>query len=161
TALSGQVFKRTDSTKVARSSTPTDCSRSTDVRMRCDRCKKNAATIFLTQIVDGDMTEASLCATCGAPFVEEIKSTPEFIKHLHDFGFGHGFRQLEDRFEKVAAFDLRYTKEGFRFVRDGVDRATKAVGHRHVTAKELLDALRSLAIERYGSHAREQLCSWG
>jgi uncharacterized repeat protein (TIGR04138 family) len=94
--------------------------------------------------------------------VGEIKSSPEFIKHLRDVGFNSGFRpRFEDRFEKVAALDLRYTKEAFWFVRDGVDRATKSVGRRHAAPKELLDALRSLAIERYGSDAREQLRSWG
>jgi len=32
---------------------------------------------------------------------------------------------------------------------------------RHVTAHELLESLRVLALERYGSNAREQLGSWG
>jgi uncharacterized repeat protein (TIGR04138 family) len=131
--------------------------------MQCDKCKKNDATIFLTQIVDGHTTKASLCATCGVPFTEEIRSSPEFIKRLREAGFAMGSygQMFEDRFEKVAARDLRYTKEAFRFVRDGVDRAMKSVGRRHVTAKELLEALRSVAIERYGSGAHEQLRSWG
>jgi uncharacterized repeat protein (TIGR04138 family) len=127
--------------------------------MQCDKCKKNDATIFLTQIVDGDTTKAHLCATCGAPFTEII-SSPEVINRLREAGFAAGQR-LEDCFERVAALDLRYTKEAFQFVRDGVGRAMKSVGHRHVTAKELLETLRSLAIERYGCDAREQLRSWG
>jgi uncharacterized repeat protein (TIGR04138 family) len=127
--------------------------------MQCDKCKKNDATIFLTQIIDGNTTKAHLCATCGAPFTEMI-SSPEVLERLREAGFATGQR-LEDRFEKVAALDLRFTKEAFFFVRDGVDRAVTSVGRRHVAAKELLESLRSLAIERYGFDARDQLRSWG
>jgi uncharacterized repeat protein (TIGR04138 family) len=129
--------------------------------MRCNRCDRNDATIFLTQIVDGNTTKVSLCATCGAPFVKEVTSSPQFIEHLREAGLP--VPSLADAFAKVAANDPRYPKEAFWFVRDGVDRAVKVHSppSRHVTAKELLEALRSLALERYGLAAREQLRSWG
>jgi uncharacterized repeat protein (TIGR04138 family) len=129
--------------------------------MRCDKCNQNDATIFLTQVVEGNTTKVALCATCGAPFVGEIRSSPEFIEHLRKAGFP--VPPLGDPFATVAALDLRHTKEAFWFVRDGVDRATKAHSppRRHVTATELLEALRSLALERYGLAARERLRSWG
>ena len=62
-----------------------------------------------------------------------------------------------DRFARAAATNLRYTKEAFWFVREAVDRASKVQSPptRHVTAKELLEALQSLALERYGLTARE------
>ena len=64
---------------------------------------------------------------------------------------------------EVADRDARYTKEAFWFVRDGVHQAvqSRAGGSRHVTAHELLETLRILALERYGTNAREQLRSWG
>jgi uncharacterized repeat protein (TIGR04138 family) len=63
----------------------------------------------------------------------------------------------------VADRDARYTKEAFWFVRDGVHQAvrSRAGGSGHVTAHELLETLRILALERYGTNAREQLRSWG
>jgi uncharacterized repeat protein (TIGR04138 family) len=68
-----------------------------------------------------------------------------------------------DVFAEVADRDGRYTKEAFWFVRDGVDHAVRSRPGwpRHVTAHELLETIRILALERYGTNAREQLRSWG
>ncbi len=33
--------------------------------MTCDVCKKNSATVFLTQIVDGKMQKVNLCEACS------------------------------------------------------------------------------------------------
>lgn len=33
--------------------------------MTCDVCKKNSATVFLTQIVDGKMQKVNLCESCS------------------------------------------------------------------------------------------------
>jgi len=33
--------------------------------MNCDVCKKNTATVFLTQIVDGKMQKVNLCEACS------------------------------------------------------------------------------------------------
>ena len=123
--------------------------------MRCDQCKQNDATIFLTQIVEGEITKAALCATCGEPFVQAAAESPQVRDYLQ--------RHRVDVFAEVADRDARYTKEAFWFVRDGVHQAvqSRAGGSRHVTAHELLETLRILALERYGTNAREQLRSWG
>ena len=123
--------------------------------MRCDQCKQNDATIFLTQIVEGEMTKAALCATCGEPFVQAAMESPQVREYLESHGV--------DVFAEVADRDGRYTKEAFWFVRDGVDHAvrSRAGWPRHVTAHELLETIRILALERYGTNAREQLRSWG
>lgn len=129
--------------------------------MRCDKCQQNDATIFLTQVVEGDTTKVALCATCGEPFTKGAISPHQLLELLH--GAGSGGSSLRDPFSDVAEQDPRYAKEAFWFVRDGVDRAVTSLSRssRHVTAKELLDALRSLALERYGLTAREQLRAWG
>ena len=123
--------------------------------MRCDQCKQNDATIFLTQIVEGEITKAALCATCGEPFVQAAAESPQVRDYLQ--------RHRVDVFAEVADRDARYTKEAFWFVRDGVHQAVRscAGGSLHVTAHELLESLRILALERYGTNAREQLRSWG
>jgi len=123
--------------------------------MRCDQCKQNDATIFLTQIVEGEITKAALCATCGEPFVQAAAESPQVRDYLQ--------RHRVDVFAEVADRDARYRKEAFWFVRDGVHQAvrSRAGGSRHVTAHELLETLRILALERYGTNAREQLRSWG
>ena len=123
--------------------------------LRCDQCKQNDATIFLTQIVEGEITKAAFCATCGEPFVQAAAESPQVREYLESHGV--------DVFAEVADRDGRYTKEAFWFVRDGVHHAvrSRAERSRHVTAHELLETLRILALERYGANAREQLRSWG
>ena len=128
--------------------------------LSCDQCKKNDATIFLTQVVDGHTTKAMLCAECGEPIIKSTTSPFRLSSLLH---CRDGDSSLLDPFSKLAESDARYSKEAFWFVRDGLNRAINASGdrERHVTANELLEALRLLALERYGFSAREQLHSWG
>jgi uncharacterized repeat protein (TIGR04138 family) len=124
--------------------------------MLCDKCQQNDATIFLTQVCEGNTTRASLCAQCGESLTKGAIAPHELVGLLQGRGF-------PDRFSEVAEHDARYRKDAFFFVRDGVHQAVTALSpsSRHVTAKELLDALRLLALERFGSSAREQLRSWG
>ena len=129
--------------------------------MRCNKCNQNDATIFLTQIVDGNITKVALCAKCGAPFINPATSPSQFIANLRKAGYP--VPSPGPDFAELAANHPRFAEPAFYFVRDGLDRATKAHSppSHHVTAEELLDALRSLAWERYGRAARTQLASWG
>ena len=83
--------------------------------MRCDQCEQNDATIFFTQIVEGEITKAALCATCGEPFVQAAAESPQVRDYLQ--------RHRVDVFAEVADRDARYRKEAFWFVRDGVHQA--------------------------------------
>lgn len=127
----------------------------------CDKCRKNDATIFLTQVTEGDTVKVSLCRTCGEPFTLGAISPGALT--ASDGGGKVLETLINEPFNKVASNDPRYAKEAFWFVRDGVDNAVRALSResRHVTPAELLEALRLLAIERYGAGAREQLGSWG
>lgn len=129
--------------------------------MLCDTCQKNDATIFLTQVVEGQTTKAALCVTCGEPFTKGAISPEQLLGLLR--GAGQDGSPFLDPFSEIAGRDPRYTKEAFWFVRDGVHRAASASSppSHHVTAGELLESLRSLALERFGITAREQLRSWG
>ena len=130
--------------------------------MLCDRCGEKEATVFLTQIVDRQIKRASLCDTCGEPFATAAKNPEEFQAALKRAGFP--MPELKDMIKEIAAAS-GYDEQAYAFVRDGLHRAVATGGAQerraHVTAAELLDALRSLAVERFGSGARQQLASWG
>jgi uncharacterized repeat protein (TIGR04138 family) len=129
--------------------------------MRCDKCREKEPTIFLTQIIDGEMTKSSLCGDCGKTVVQGAISPQELLELLQKPSSGG--RLFSNVFDSVALNDPDYAREAFSFVRDGVDRAARLIspGPAHVSAHELLDSLRLLAIERYGSGARKQLQAWG
>jgi uncharacterized repeat protein (TIGR04138 family) len=128
---------------------------------RCDKCHEKDASVFLTQIVDGDTTEVALCETCAQPLIDGGISPERIFEFLRP---GESFASLvSGAFDRVAASRPEYSKDAFFFVRDGIDHAVRSLTQksRHVTAGELLESLRLLAIDRYGSSAREQLRSWG
>lgn len=74
----------------------------------------------------------------------------------------------EKIFEEVIRNDGRYPREAFAFLHDGLARAVKDVygeqagdeGSRHVTGRQLCDALRDEALERWGLLAPTVLARW-
>jgi len=70
--------------------------------------------------------------------------------------------------EQIIREDGRYPPEAYRFLQEGLARATAAVhgqdalfaGQRHVTGQQICQALRELAIERWGMLARTVLSKW-
>ena len=47
--------------------------------MICDECKKNDATVHLTNIVNGKKTERHLCADCAAKHNIQASALPGFL----------------------------------------------------------------------------------
>ena len=70
--------------------------------------------------------------------------------------------------EDVIREDGRYPPEAFSFLHDGLTRAVETIhggetpegGQRHVSGKELCEAIRDLAIERWGLLAPIVLGKW-
>jgi len=70
--------------------------------------------------------------------------------------------------EEVIREDGRYPPEAFAFLHDGLNRAVQGVygdeqgesGQRHVSGRQLCEALRDLAVERWGMLARVVLNKW-
>jgi len=70
--------------------------------------------------------------------------------------------------EEVILEDGRYPLEAFSLLHDGLARAVQAAhgeeppaeGQRHVTGRQLCEALRELAVERWGMLAKVVLGKW-
>jgi uncharacterized repeat protein (TIGR04138 family) len=70
--------------------------------------------------------------------------------------------------EQVILEDGRYPSEAYSFLHEGLAKAVKAVhgeeggpqGQHHVSGRQLCEALRDLAIERYGLLAKTVLRKW-
>ncbi len=64
--------------------------------------------------------------------------------------------------ERIAAEDGRYMPQAYYFVHEALAYELRRLGeHRHLTAEELLDGIRQLALERFGLMARVVLEQWG
>lgn len=58
--------------------------------------------------------------------------------------------------------DGRYAPEAFHFVREALDwKVSRLAERRHISGPELLEAVRHLAVERFGPMARTVLNHWG
>ena len=70
--------------------------------------------------------------------------------------------------EEVILSDGRYPPEGYAFLHEGLSIAAKKVhgvtapqtGEHHVTGQQICEALRELAIERWGMMAKTVLGKW-
>jgi len=77
-------------------------------------------------------------------------------------------REREKSMEQVVREDGRYPPEAYRFLQEGLAKATEMTyggrapsgGQRHVTGQEICHALRELAIERWGMLALTVLRKW-
>ncbi len=75
----------------------------------------------------------------------------------------------EKKFEEVICRDGRYPREAFAFLHEGLARAVKDIyggktgdeGPHHVTGRQLCEALRDEALERWGLLAPAVLKRWG
>ena len=75
--------------------------------------------------------------------------------------------EAAERFERVIREDGRYPPEAYEFLHQGLERATRArhgaeLGspHHHVTGQELCEALREVALDRWGLMAPAVLRKW-
>jgi uncharacterized repeat protein (TIGR04138 family) len=62
---------------------------------------------------------------------------------------------------EILERDSRYTKDAYTFVLTGCTNAFKKHPNRHVSAADVLDSLRELAISSHGAQAKSVLNSWG
>ncbi len=69
---------------------------------------------------------------------------------------------MESPLEQIIAKDPRYKPEAYVFVHDALDHTWSRLDQRrHATGHELLDGIKDLALQRYGSMAVAVLKSWG
>lgn len=69
---------------------------------------------------------------------------------------------FEAAVDLIREQDGRYAPEAFHFVREALDwKVARLTARRHITGPELLDAVRNLAVERFGPMARTVLNHWG
>lgn len=118
--------------------------------MKCDVCEENTATVFLTQIVKGDMQKINLCAECAKE--KGVTDPTGFALADMLLGFGHGER-VESQPQEKSCPACGMTRTTFRktgrlgcaacysIFGDGMDGLLKAMhkGTRH-TGKMPSDA---------------------
>lgn len=69
---------------------------------------------------------------------------------------------LEARMDALLEREPRYPLLAYQFVREALDDAVSRLPvRRHVSGRELLEALRSFALDKYGPMARTVLNNWG
>ena len=133
--------------------------------MLCNKCKERPATIHFTMIAGDKMTRQDFCEVCGKKYVDKAEKHKyqEFIP-LETVAPDSPEQMF---YEFIAASDSRYAKDSYPFVwavlrkalqkRSGSSQAMPA----HVSGAELLQALRKLAIEKFGKQAKATLNGWG
>jgi uncharacterized repeat protein (TIGR04138 family) len=117
------------------------------------------ATIFLNVIVGEKITKRVLCEICGKDLIDTTESGGSVP--LEAFTSS----TTEMMLAITTATDARYAKEAYLFVQEGLSKAkemfSKSGKIGHVSGAQLLEALRELAIEKFGKEAKAKLNGWG
>jgi uncharacterized repeat protein (TIGR04138 family) len=70
-------------------------------------------------------------------------------------------QDLDRRLRDLIRKDPRYPFEAYRFLFEALEHTVRRIGERrHVTGRELLDGIRSLALDQFGGLARMVLENW-
>lgn len=125
--------------------------------MLCQRCREREATILLTQIVGEQTTKRDLCTVCRK----------ELVDFANTGGRAGRFPLLDERgamLDELAAKDSRYAKDACSFVQDGMAKAMSMFWQPgkpgHISATQLLESHRELAIESFDKQTGARLNSW-
>ena len=125
--------------------------------MLCDECQQREANVFLTQIVNGNMTKRHLCERCAGPM---LKLAQTDAAHFAAGAFSSASSEQDAAY--LASVDSRFPPEAFLFVmravRAAVPNSTALGGH--VTGPDVADAFRQLALAEFGAGALAQLAEW-
>jgi uncharacterized repeat protein (TIGR04138 family) len=77
-------------------------------------------------------------------------------------------QNFEEIIDQICQRDIRYCRETYIFVREGLDHTLKSLkkqngsqSRRHVTGQELLMGLRDYALREFGPMSKTVLNSWG
>jgi hypothetical protein len=122
--------------------------------MLCQQCAAKDATVFPDSSSRRKNRRVALCKKCGEPFVGGPKQPEEFLAALRRYGLP--VSSAHDIISEIVAGNARDPKEAYAFVREALQRALEDaakmhVPARHVSATELLAALRVLALSILGS----------
>ena len=131
------------------------------LKMLCEQCQERNATIHLNIVVGGKLTKRDLCEVCGAEYVDPANVRKAI--DLRTFAAGGPDQMIS----QLMAASSNYAMDAYQFARAGLDRAQKnrlrssQTVPAHISGAELLDALRELAVERFGKQAKATLNGWG
>jgi len=124
--------------------------------MLCEKCGQREATVHICFVADGNVRNRDLCVSCSQLEKPELTFDP------------FGQREAANKLESIVAGDPRYRVEAYKFVLEAVSVAlmmATPIGEfwhqRHISGRDLLEALRVMARMRYGSRAKATLKNWG
>src|ERR1039457_5740213 len=129
--------------------------------MLCQQCHERNATIHINSVFGGKMTKRDLCEVCGAEYMDPV-NLPKAID-LRTFVAGGPDQMIS----QLMAASSNYSMDAYQFVRAGLDMAQKKrvrssqTVPAQISSAELLEALRELAIARFGRQAKATLNGWG
>jgi uncharacterized repeat protein (TIGR04138 family) len=124
--------------------------------MFCAQCQERDATVHLTQICGREVQKVDLCAECAPP----ISDLENGLSLARFFNPNHHLVMLS----AIVHDDGRYPIDAYVFVTEALNYwqnflAEKQAAH-HASGKELLEAFRQLALEKFGVTAKKVLAEW-
>ncbi len=131
--------------------------------MRCDKCQSKEAAVHVTRTDDVHITATNLCPDCfhnscpvGVALELWLGSIPSKFCNSDAF-----FRTelIGSRWFPEDCYD--FVVEALSRAHNLAENASSDPEFMHTSARQLLNAIRTLAIQRWGKDAKAQLAQWG
>jgi uncharacterized repeat protein (TIGR04138 family) len=127
--------------------------------MLCEKCGQRPATTHVCSIISGQMKTSDLCSECGKDAAGDVENIniSEFQRTL-----------MRKSLEPITAKDDRYNAMVYAFVMEAVTFAKimktecgSVSTVDNISAGQLLEVLRVLALLRFGHGTKARLSEWG
>ncbi len=128
--------------------------------MLCERCLKRDVLVFVTIRVRGTIDRKYLCAECAQHEPVVVEPVIEYLRQL---------RPPSEIVQDIVDKDACFAAAAYEFVWEAMDYAMDMKKRANdnerasdgISATELLDVIRTIALLRFGNRAKSNLKTWG
>lgn len=125
--------------------------------MLCEKCHAREATVHYTKVDGEKVSKVNLCEECAEGEMGPSKGI-ELADMLEILKSGKPKAATQLDFLKAALGEsTRYPIEAYQFVREALDTCFTGT---QVSGQTLLEAIRELALKKFGKQAKAALGAW-
>lgn len=128
--------------------------------MLCERCLQREVLVYSTTRIRGTTSREYLCAECAQQVPVIVEPVVEYLRNL---------KPASEIIQTIVTQDARFAAGAYEFVWEAMDYAMDMKGRADdherasdgISATELLEVIRTVALLRFGNRAKSTLNIWG
>lgn len=125
--------------------------------MLCAKCHEREAMVHVTMVCEEARSKVDFCRECASKEmgIPAGMGREQFEEYLQSGKWTPG-----SAVQELAEGIWQYPLGAYEFVREGLADCLISSGRRQASAHDLLEALRRLALKKFGKEAKANLAKW-